>query len=275
MAKQKIVWTVLPYGRVSEGPLKGRLRVSVVVSPRLTPDTAAEQKLGASAPPSGPTGRRRCSDSSCSCGGGSSRGCCHWNRLSGIARAVGFAVQSRHARGGFVFKDMSRVNLRSFPVRNVLGFVREHYGKLAVAAATHPTLLPWEDADPSLKGMLSDAGTRTYPFTRGTAASKCRCRASTASSTRRKASRSRWIAMCSERPAATPRRWWASTAVAAACRPACARCRRTGATRPANGHDAALMAHFQTAGEYTLYQANRFYKRSTPSDAQLAMRRPT
>ena len=47
MAKQKIVWTAVPYGRVSEGPHKGCLRVSVVVSPRLTPVTADEQKLGA------------------------------------------------------------------------------------------------------------------------------------------------------------------------------------------------------------------------------------
>ena len=34
------------------------------------------------------------------------------------------------------------------------------------------------------------------------------------------------------------------------------------------------MANFQTADEYTLYQANRFYKRSTPTAAQLASRRP-
>src|SRR5690348_7783432 len=47
MAKQKIVWTALPYGRVTEGPLAGRLRVSIVVSPRLTPEAATEQQLGA------------------------------------------------------------------------------------------------------------------------------------------------------------------------------------------------------------------------------------
>jgi hypothetical protein len=42
----------------------------------------------------------------------------------------------------------------------------------------------------------------------------------------------------------------------------------------ANGPDKALMANFSTAAEYTLYQANRFYKRSTPTAAQLASRRP-
>jgi hypothetical protein len=47
MAKQKIVWTVLPYGRFTDGPFAGRLRVSIVVAPRLTPQTASEQQLGA------------------------------------------------------------------------------------------------------------------------------------------------------------------------------------------------------------------------------------
>mgnify|MGYP006189703403 CR=1 FL=1 len=47
MAKQSILWTALPFGRVSEGPHAGSLRLSIVVSPRLTPQNAAEQKLGA------------------------------------------------------------------------------------------------------------------------------------------------------------------------------------------------------------------------------------
>ena len=48
MSPQKIVWTALPAGRVSEGPLEGRLRVSLVVSPRLTPpDASAHGPTGA------------------------------------------------------------------------------------------------------------------------------------------------------------------------------------------------------------------------------------
>ncbi len=47
MAKQSILWTVLPFGRVADGPQAGSLRLSIVVSPRLTPQNAAEQKLGA------------------------------------------------------------------------------------------------------------------------------------------------------------------------------------------------------------------------------------
>ena len=46
-------------------------------------------------------------------------------------------------------------------------------------------------------------------------------------------------------------------------------------SNPADGGpDAPLMASFHSADEYTLYQANRFYKRSTPTTAQLAKRRP-
>src|SRR5713226_8632274 len=47
MAQQRIVWTVLPHGRVEGGPLAGRLRVSIVASPRLTPQAANEQVLAA------------------------------------------------------------------------------------------------------------------------------------------------------------------------------------------------------------------------------------
>ena len=48
MARQQILWTVMPYGREHrEGPLKGRRRVSIVVSPRLTPEAADEQVLSA------------------------------------------------------------------------------------------------------------------------------------------------------------------------------------------------------------------------------------
>ena len=47
MARQTIVWTALPHGRISEGPFAGRWRVSLVASPRLTPDKPTEQQLGA------------------------------------------------------------------------------------------------------------------------------------------------------------------------------------------------------------------------------------
>ena len=46
MAKQVLLWTVLPFGKVPAGsPHEGMWRVSVVVSPRLTPESADEQNL--------------------------------------------------------------------------------------------------------------------------------------------------------------------------------------------------------------------------------------
>src|SRR5262249_21076715 len=53
--------------------------------------------------------------------------------------------------------------LRSFPVRGVLGLLRQHYTLLSQTAGDgdHPVLLPWRAADPALKGLLTDLGTRT------------------------------------------------------------------------------------------------------------------
>ena len=45
MPKQTILWTVVPFGKVPDGPHAGRWRVSVVVLPRLTPQAANEQVL--------------------------------------------------------------------------------------------------------------------------------------------------------------------------------------------------------------------------------------
>ena len=166
MAKQLLLWTVLPYGKVRDGgPQDGLWRVSAVVSPRLTPAAPDEQRLaafsewldwpdtlarasfalrfGADLSPLIPL---RKPDSEL------------WSKLFDADTAV----------AGFQFKDMSTVNLYSFPVRNVLGFARQHYGQLAVqAGGTHPTLLPWADAHPDLKGMLTGLGTRTQEFVFG------------------------------------------------------------------------------------------------------------
>jgi len=172
MAKQTILWTVVPYGRVPDGPQAGRWRVSIVVSPRLTPQAADEQTLNAFPE------------------------FLDWPQTLGQARfglrigsdTVGLVPLSTPDAGlwmklfgpqtpvaGFVFKDMSKVNLHSYAVRNVLGFVRKHYGKLAVqAASNHPTLLPWRNAHPDLKGMLDALGTRTQGINFGAAANRLR-----------------------------------------------------------------------------------------------------
>ena len=169
MAKQKIVWTAVPYGRVTEGPLKGCLRVSVVVSPRLTPLTAPEQKLGAPGHAEFHDWPRTLSRLKLQLQIAGVPGLLPLEPLNTASSQLWTTLFTADTPvAGFQYQDMSRVNLRSFAVRNVLGFVREHYGKLAVASAgTHPTLLPWKNADPSLKGMLSGAGTRTQKIDLG------------------------------------------------------------------------------------------------------------
>ena len=160
MAKQLLLWTVLPYNLVRDGgPHDGKWRVTAVVSPRLTPDNPDEQKLAAFEPwLDWPASLERANFSLQI--GGTDTGLMPltkpeselWGKLFGPDTPV----------AGFQFKDMSQVNFHSYPVRNVLGFLRRHYGRLAVqAAGTHPTLLPWKDAHPDLKGMLTELGTRT------------------------------------------------------------------------------------------------------------------
>ncbi|WP_277757056.1 hypothetical protein [Achromobacter denitrificans] len=159
MAKQTIVWTAIPNGRVPDGADAGRLRISIVASPRLTPEAANEQRL---------------------------RAFPDWVNWPRTLERVRFALKSGADEielepapladpalwerllpkttpvAGFVFRDMSAVNLFSYSVAALLGMTRKHYGRLAVqATGTHPTLLPWREAHPGLKDMLSDCGTRT------------------------------------------------------------------------------------------------------------------
>jgi len=276
MAKQKIVWTAVPCGRVAEGPHKGCLRVSVVVSPRLTPVTADEQKLGAPGYAEFHDWPKTLSRLKLQLQIAGVPGLLPLQPLQTASSELWAALLGADTPvAGFQYTDMSRVNLRSYAVRNVLGFVREHYGKLAVsAAATHPTLLPWRHAEPSLKGMLSDAGTRTYPYVTGHSSLELPlpgfdrffdARDSIDKKLREHVfgSKSRYRApvvgidgqpgTVSVGVRALPPDW---------------------SDPAANGPDKALMANFSTAAEYTLYQANRFYKRSTPTAAQLAQRRP-
>lgn len=161
MATQTIVWTALPNGRDRDG----RLRVSIVASPRLTPQAASEQVLKAFPEwldwPATLRDVRfllRVGNQPVELKVTSEPDSDLWRRLFTEATTV----------AGFQFRDMSRVNLRSYAVRNVLGMLRTHYGRLAVqSTGTHPTLLPWKDAHPALKGMLTDLGTRTRKINLG------------------------------------------------------------------------------------------------------------
>ncbi|MDE2402650.1 MAG: hypothetical protein KGL90_13390 [Burkholderiales bacterium] len=281
MAQQQIIWTALPFGRIEEGPLKGRLRVSVVVSPRLRPDKANEQTLDAyqdfrdwpstlshlkfaldvngavlpleplPAPDLSPWTRQSL-----------------WNTLLPPSTPV----------AGFVFKDMSQVNLRSYPIRNVLGFTRKHYGDLAQQSSDeHPTLLPWRHADPALKGLLSSLGTATQTVVLGDRTieiadpngfnrffdddNKEGVEARLSRQVFGPTSRyeAAVVGLDGQQPAGSfPIRVlppdWHDPAL--------------------NGPDAALMSQFRTADEYTFYQATRFYRRQAPTAADLAKRRP-
>ena len=267
MPQQRIVWTVLPYGRAEDGAFAGRLRVSIVVSPRLTPLAADEQTLGAfqewlnwpqtlndarfglrigAAPPIDLQVISQVDPAL-------------WTRLFSPATPV----------AGFVFKNMALVNLRSFAVRNVLGLMRKHYGALAVqSAGTHPTLLPWKNAHPGLKGMLTELGTRTQKINLGNQQIEVPLpgfdrffdQDNPEGLERRLGDlvfgpRSRFQAEAT------------GVGVDEQGNPV------TGATFPVRalppdwidpiggGASAPVMSQFSTAAEYTLYQANRFYRR--------------
>lgn len=276
MAKQKIVWTALPYGRVTEGPLAGRLRVSIVVSPRLTPEVATEQQLGAAGFADFQDWPKTLQSAKL--------------QLRIGANVVPLEIVSTIQPGlwkeffgkttpvaGFVFKDMSRVNLRSYAVRNVLGFVRKHYGNLAtMAAGTHPTLLPWSGAHGSLKGMLTDLGTRTQKIVLGNTTLETMVPGFDRffdDQTREGLEKSlggmvfgpdsRYRAPVVGVDGTPGNQQFAIRALPPDWRD------------PAGGSpDAPVMSQFATADEYTFYQANRFYRRNPPTPDELKMRRP-
>jgi hypothetical protein len=289
MPKQTVLWTVLPYGRVSDGPHAGRRRVTIAVSPRLTPQAADEQVLKAFPEfldwPAILTGAKF----SLVIGGdavpllplkpGDSA---LWRKLFNSSTPV----------NGFTFKDMSQANLRSFPVRNVLGFVRRHYARLAVqASSNHPTLLPWQNAHPDLKGMLTDIGTRTQKFNLGDRSvevalpgfSRFFAGEKDPQSVDSLLDRTVFgkdgpyrvpVAAIDAEETSSPAQ--AGEAARRALEADWYNPRPGGPNTPLVGrNDAALMDQFSSADEYAFYQASRFYRREPASAEQRAMRRPS
>lgn len=276
MAQQTIVWTVLPNGRVTQGQYAGQLRVSIVVSPRLTPEVASEQVLEAFE---------------------------DWRDWPQTLAKLGFALRiggtvvelSATSRAdpalwqrllplqtpvaGFAFKDMSAVNLRSFAVRNVLGLVRRYYSRLAVqSASTHPTLLPWENAHPDLKDMLAECGTRTRKVRATEVALPGFERLLDADG---KGSVAQQLRSLVFGPQGRYQAGMAGIGADQEGNPVGAGSFRIRALpsdwHAPDGHepDDDLMSLWNTQAEYTLYQANRFYQRTQASAAQQALRRPT
>ena len=278
MAKQSILWTALPFGRLSDGPKAGTLRLSLVVSPRLTPQTPAEQKLGAPGfkdfhnwpetlehiqlglrigNQTVPVQRISKTDPQL------------WQQLfSGDTPVAGFA-----------FKDMSRVNLRSFPVRHVLGFVREHHGRIAQAnPVSPPTLLPWRGADPALKDMLTELGTKVQKIDLGNTSMEVMHPGFDRffDDNQEKA-----LEAAVDRLVFSDKGRYRIPVTGIDGQP---NDKQTATIRvlPADwqdptqgGADAALMSQFGSAAEYSFYQANRFYRRKPASKAEQAMRRPS
>ncbi|WP_299848344.1 hypothetical protein [uncultured Roseovarius sp.] len=276
MAQQLIVWTVLPFGRVREGDHKGKWRVSVVVSPRLTPEAADEQSLAAFGA---------------------------WHNWPVTLDSAQFSLRigmdevdlervsepdpeiwkqffdEQTPVAGFVYKDMSKTNLHSYSVKNVLSFARDHYGSMATdTGAEHPKLLPWSEADPSLKGMLTGIGTRTHKFTFGDQEIEVPLPGFSRfyggnveeSIKGRVFSEKSVYAMdvvdpkvegdtltpqvLTKKPLRVMKSDWRDPAFA--------------------GSDAGVMANFASADEYTFYQADRFYRRKKATDAEKAKLRP-
>lgn len=279
MAKQTILWTVIPNGRVAEGELAGRLRVSIVASPRLTPETAGEQRLDAFA---------------------------DWADWPGTLARVRFALNADGdeipletmpqadtqlwARllppatpvAGFVFRDMSRVNLFSYSVASVLSMTREHYGNLAVnSTTTHPTLLPWRNAHPVLRGMLEACGTKTE-FERGEG--RERVETLRPGLDRFFDDRDGGIDRTLRAQVYGERSVYPGQTTAPGVNadgkpqagPAFPLRAMPGKWQDPNhqGVDQGLMANWRSQGEYTLFQANRFYRRTAPTAEQREIRRP-
>jgi hypothetical protein len=296
MTSQKIIWTVLPFGRETEGPNKGRWRVSICVSPRLTPRTKKEQRLAGFAEwldwPATVMAQKFALDF----GGGKKVGLIPIHTTGASPQtAPDSALWQRlfHedlAVSGFDFMDMTAVNLRSYPVRNVLGFVRRHYRNLSVGAAKeHPKLLPWSDADPVLKGMLGDAGTRVGPrhgnrmllelapgFGRFHERDEARRPFDHAIDRNVFGKTS-----CIKAPVKLAGVDAATTTFALRALPpdwedpAALRSGAIAVSDPADREPRAqVMDKFSSAAEYALWQSDRFYRRSVPTDTERAMRRP-
>ena len=153
MAKLQILWTVLPNGIDKEG---NRL-VSVVVSPRLTPENVQEEYLK------------------------SFQEFINWpetlNLANFTANISGKSVKMRLVSqpdpklwskiftektrvDGFEYLDMSKVNLNSYPVRGVLSFLKFIYSYMATSSPLdYPSLLPLSLSPGGLRHILVAAGT--------------------------------------------------------------------------------------------------------------------
>ena len=151
MATQKIIWTVLPKGFTSDGePI-----VSIVPAFRLTPQAAGEQILKAF--PDLLDWPKVLGRSKIRLRVGT--GTFDLKPVSRPRSEVWQRVFPDHLPvAGYVYTDLSKHNLRSFPVRTVVSFLHTHYGALAEHdGLTRPSLF---GPGSRLQGMLAEIGIR-------------------------------------------------------------------------------------------------------------------
>lgn len=153
MAKQQIIWTVLPKGFRRPGELV----VSIVPSFRLTPQAASEQELRAF--PDLLDWPALLAASRFELRVGAQR-----FRLEPVSEPDSRLWQRVFPRqlpvAGYVFNDLSKHNLRSFPVRTLVSFLHTHYGALAERDGLERP--PLFGPDSRLQGMLGELGIRTH-----------------------------------------------------------------------------------------------------------------
>ena len=285
MARQTIVWTALPNGRITKGPMAGRWRVSLVASPRLVPRNAAEQQLGSFDAllrwPETASGLRfglTLNGSDMALEPLQLPEKETWQRLFNDSTPV----------AGFQFTDMSTVNLLSFPVRNVLGFVRQHYGELAATAgAVHPVLLPWRKGSP-LDSLLTDLGTRIDGSDRINILQPGFGRFHPSYVPGKDVVSRSSVDRATEKAVFAKDGCIAGPQVPIDAEPGQLKGTFRLRAMPPDWENPdhvftggaegirrkAVMENFRTADEYAFYQADRFYRRSTPTTADLRKRHP-
>ena len=158
MAKTQIIWTILPYGMKDN-----RQRVSVVVSPRLTPERKQEEVLGAFPEFINWPEIIKGAEFSAEINGS----IIAMEQISDIDDKLwSYLFNEKTFVEGFQYNDMRNVKFRSYSIRNILQNLKEYYAKLAVYSPSElPLLLPWseftERSPNYLHEMLEEAGTKT------------------------------------------------------------------------------------------------------------------
>ena len=158
MATQKIIWTALPKGFTADG----ELIVSLVPSFRLTPQAPDEQVLKAFRDLLDWPGQLAHTRFTLRIGVDAY----DLKPLSAPSSAVWKEVFPADLPvAGYVFNDLSKHNLRSFPVRTVVSYLHTHYGELAEQdGLKRPSLF---GPGSRLQGMLAELGIHRYSRLRG------------------------------------------------------------------------------------------------------------